>query len=105
MAWDVDAHPAIGEHEEFGRDVALEEDVLTRWGRHLVDDLGHALEVERICAAEEVGLLEHGGDLFPVHVWSLASLGTPAPSHRGIHPCCAQAKRWARAEREPTAAS
>ena len=42
--------------------------MLTRWGRHQVDDLGHALEVGPIRAAEEVGLLEHGGDLFPVHV-------------------------------------
>ena len=106
-AGDVDAHLSLGEHEEFGRDVAVEEDVLTRWGRHQVDDLGHTLEVGPIRAAEEVGLLEHGGDLFPVHVEEPSECRDPsaiAQQSRCSVVCAgAQTKRWARVEREPTA--
>ena len=67
MARDVDADLPLGDDEELGGDVALEEDVLAWRGRHLVDDLGQWFEVRWIGAPEEVGLPEHRDDLFPVH--------------------------------------
>jgi hypothetical protein len=69
----VDADPPTAADEELGREIALEEEVLTRRREPLLDDAGDGCDDRRVQASEELVPLESGHDLLLVHGGSVAS--------------------------------